>query len=133
MAPHDTGGLCLGVKRVAIKAEWSLCVQALLPLGVPKGCPKGKTGGFVNANRTERSRGRPRLHGQGMGKTQDHRSRIEQRWAVGGGWRLAVGGWRSLGAVLNRKTLGCLKAALGVPPMPAPAMPAFGHPKDREV
>ena len=35
-----------------------------------------------------------------MGKTQDHRNSIEQ-WLAVGGWRLAVGGCWSLGAVLK--------------------------------
>ena len=49
-----------------------------------------------NANRNERSRGRPLLHGQDMGRAQDHRGITEQWFAVGG-WRLvAVGGWRLL-------------------------------------
>ena len=46
-----------------------------------------------SADRNERSRGRSRLHGQDMGKTQDHRNGID-RWLAVGGWRLAVGGWR---------------------------------------
>ena len=58
---------------------------------------KIRGGGSIlrNANRNERSRGRSLLHGQGMGKTQDHKNSIEQWLAVGGWWRLAVGGgWR---------------------------------------
>ena len=51
-----------------------------------------------NANRNERSRGRSLLHGQDIGKTQDHRKSIEQLQMVGG-WRLAVGGSRRLVAV----------------------------------
>ena len=58
-----------------------------------------------SAHRNERSRGRSVLHGQDMGKTQNHRNSIEQYLAVdgnwrladGGGWRLAVGGgWRRM-------------------------------------
>ena len=50
-----------------------------------------------NANRNERSRGRSLLRGQEMGTTQNRGSVVEQRLAVGDGWRLAtVGGWRSL-------------------------------------
>ena len=45
-----------------------------------------------SANRNKPSRGRSLLHGQGMGKTEDHRSIVEQWLAVGGGCRLAVGG-----------------------------------------
>ena len=46
-----------------------------------------------NANRNEPLRGRSLLHGEG--KTQNHRSIIEQWSVVGGSWRLvAVGGWR---------------------------------------
>ena len=50
-----------------------------------------------NANRNERSRGYSSLlHGQDMGKTQNHRWSIEQRLAVGG-WRLAAGGgWQRM-------------------------------------
>ena len=57
-----------------------------------------------------------------MGKTQDHGNSVEQRPAVGGGWRLvAVGGWLSLGAVLRgcpegpfltNKNMGFLRTAL---------------------
>ena len=57
-----------------------------------------KQKGARNPNRNECSRGRSQLHGQHMGKTQNRRSIIEQ-WlaAVGGGWRLVVGGdWWSL-------------------------------------
>ena len=55
----------------------------------------GGGGGLANANRNEQSRGRSPLRGQDMGKTQDHRNRIEQRLAVGGGWQLVVSGsWR---------------------------------------
>ena len=46
--------------------------------------------GVHNANSNEP--GRSLLHAQDMGKTQDHRTFIEQRLAVGGGWQLAVGG-----------------------------------------
>ena len=66
-----------------------------------------------NAGRSEPSQGRSLLHGQDMGKTQDHRSIIEQLLAVGSGWWLvAVSGWRlavggpgglSLMAVLRKK------------------------------
>ena len=38
----------------------------------------GGGGGVRNANRHERSRGRSLLHGQDMGKTQDHRKNIKQ-------------------------------------------------------
>ena len=76
------------------------------------------------ADNSERSRGRSLLHGQDMGKTQDHRNSVE-RWvaavggwrlvAVGGGWRLAVGGpWGlSFRAVLNEKK-GGLRIALRI-------------------
>ena len=88
------------------------------------------------ANRSERSQGRSLLRGQDMGTTQDHRNRIEQWLAVGGGWwlavgsgwrlavgggwwQLAVGGWWSLGAVLRgcpeqkrRQKLGFLRTAV---------------------
>ena len=48
-----------------------------------------------NANRNEPSRERSLLHDQDMDKTQDHRTTVKQRSAVGGGWWLvAVGGWR---------------------------------------
>ena len=58
---------------------------------------RGKKGGARNANRNKRSLGCSLLHVQDMGKTQNHRNSIEQRLAVGGGWRLAaVGGWWSL-------------------------------------
>ena len=55
-----------------------------------------------NANRNKPSQGPSLLHGQDMGKTQDHRTIIQQWLAVGGGWwlvavgdwwQLAVGGW----------------------------------------
>ena len=52
---------------------------------------RGKT-----AHRNEPPRGGSLLHVQDMGKTQDHKSIIEQQWrlaAVAGWWRLAVGGW----------------------------------------
>ena len=56
--------------------------------------------GVRNANRNEPAWRRSLLHGQDMGKTQYHRSIIEQWLAVGGWWwlavcgrRLAVGGW----------------------------------------
>ena len=49
-----------------------------------------------NININEPSQRRSLLHGQDMGKTQDHRNIIEQWLAVGGGWR-------SLWAVLNKK------------------------------
>ena len=88
---------------------------------------KKKEARVRKAIRTECSRGRSLLHGQDMGKTQDHRNRksVEQRlavggrrsaaggwrrlavgggWrlvAVGGWWRLAVWGWWSLGAILK--------------------------------
>ena len=68
-----------------------------------------------NANRNEPSRGRSLLHGPDTGNTQDHRSIIEQRLAVGGGWRLAaVGGWRLAvggpgGLSLTKKKIGVLK------------------------
>ena len=47
------------------------------------------------ANRNEASRQRSLLHGQDLDKTQDHKTTVKQRLAVGGGWWLvAVGGWR---------------------------------------
>ena len=85
-----------------------------------------------DANRNERSQGCPLLHGQDMGKTQDHRNSMEQWLAVAGGWRLAVGGWRlavvggsqgqSLRAVLNIRNniTGLLKDHPANPPPPAP-------------
>ena len=65
-----------------------------------QGCPYGGEGG-CDANRNECSRGRSLLHGQVLDTTQDHRTTIEQWWAVGVGWwlvaagggRWAVGGW----------------------------------------
>ena len=80
-----------------------------------------KRGRGRNANRNKCSRGHSRLHGQDMGKTQNHRNRIEQWLAVGswqlvavGGWRLEVGGpWGlSLRAALNKKKMGLLRTAL---------------------
>ena len=76
-----------------------------------------KGGGGRKANRNERSRGRSLLHGQDMGKTQDHRNGIEQWLAVGsgwrlaavGGWQLAVGGWWSLRGVRKQKRIGGLE------------------------
>ena len=63
--------------------------------GVQGGLYRGKTKRIRNANRNERSRERSLLHGQDMGKTQNHRQSTEQWLAVDGGWRwLAVGGWR---------------------------------------
>ena len=62
---------------------------------------KKRGGGVRNTNRNEPARGRSLRHGQDMGKTHDHRNGIEQRLAVGGGWRWAVGGWRSRGAALK--------------------------------
>ena len=69
--------------------------------GLPKGEKKVR-----NANRNQRSRGRFLLHGQDMGKTQDHRSSTEQWLAVGGGWRLVVSDWRRL-------AVGGLRLAVG--------------------
>ena len=68
-----------------------------------------KGGGGRNTNRKEGSQGRSLLHGQDIGKTQNHRNSVEQWLAVGGGWQLAVGGWWSLGAMLNKKNFGFSK------------------------
>ena len=75
---------------------------------------KKKKKGFITPTATN-VQGRSLLHGQDMGKTQYHRSSIEQclavgGWqvvAVGGGWRLAVDGpW---GLSLTKKRGGVLK------------------------
>ena len=56
----------------------------------PRAILKWEKGGIGNTNRHERSRERSLLHGQDMGKTQNHRNSFEQWLAVGGGWRLVV-------------------------------------------
>ena len=62
--------------------------------GVPRAVLKGKKRKRVRyANRNERSLGRYWLPGRDIGKTKNHTNSIEQGWAVGGGWRLEVGGW----------------------------------------
>ena len=75
--------------------------RTLLPKGVgqiegaARAVLQGERKRVRTANRNGRSRGRSLLHGQDMGKTQDHRSVVEQWLAVSGGrggWRLAVGG-----------------------------------------
>ena len=72
---------------------WAIDRQQLTRV-VARAVLKGGKVGVRNANRNEPSRGRSLRHGQDMGKTQNHRSSIEQWLAVGGGWRLvAVGGW----------------------------------------
>ena len=65
-----------------------------------QGCPQGGGG---NANRNELSRGRSLLPGHGTFSTEEVGG-----WrlvAVGSGWRVAVGGWWCLGAILK----GCPK------------------------
>ena len=52
--------------------------------------------------------GRSLPHGQDMGKKRDHRISIEQWLAVGGWWRLVVGGWH-----LVAVCIGWLLAAVG--------------------
>ena len=66
------------------------CVRAAVGSG--QACPglslgNKKEGRVRDANRNGRPRGRSLLHSQDMGKTQDHRSDIEQWLAAGGGWR----------------------------------------------
>ena len=82
---------------------WSVTCVVVLTLSAQQAAPGLSVrggGGVRNANRKQRSRGRSLLHGQDMGRAQDHRSGIEQC----GGWRLAVGGpWGlSFKAVLNK-------------------------------
>ena len=82
------------------------------PSTVTRAVLKEKQGWGVVTPTGTNVRGRSLLHGQDMGKTQDHRNHIERWLAVGGWWRLAVGGWRSMGAVLNKKKWGFLGTPL---------------------
>ena len=88
--------------------------------GGPSPVLKGGGGGrkrVRDTNKIERSRGRSLVHGQDMGKTQDHRSTVE-RWLTVGGWRrLAVGSWWTSGAVLNKNRN---RRVLKDSPAPAP-------------
>ena len=65
---------------------------------------KGGGGAFATPTRNERSWGHSLLHGQDMGKLQDHRNSNEQ-WLAVGGWQVGGGCSRSavghLGAVLK--------------------------------
>ena len=79
-------------------SDMAACTRDMPQKGVPTegtwmdGCMHGDTQEGVsekrarNANRNEPSRGRSLLHGQDMGKAQDHRSNSEQWLAIGGGW-----------------------------------------------
>ena len=67
------------------------------------GSPEQGYQGGCNANRNERALVHSLLHGQDMGRTQNHRNGVEQRRLAVGGWRLAVGGpW---GLSLTKKKL----------------------------
>ena len=85
-------------------ANWQ--AQSVSNTSPPGVSSRAKKKSLRTANRNERSRGRSLLHGQDMGKTQDHRNRIEQ-------W-LAVGGWQ-----WEKKIIGCLKDT----PAPQPNSP----------
>ena len=61
------------------------------------GAVLNKNKAFATPTETNVHGGRSLLHGQDMGETQYHRISVEQWLAVGGDWRLAVGGrWEPL-------------------------------------
>ena len=71
------------------------------PLPPPGAVLQGKKRkrGFITP--TETHAHEDALYFMDLGKTQYHRKGIEQWLAAVGGWRLAVGSWWSLGAVLK--------------------------------
>ena len=88
---------CLGKAGSKCKGKHLLCVGVggCVRACMRQGCRDKKS--LCYANRNEHSWGRSLLHGQHMGKTQDHRSGIGswRRLALGGWWQLAaVGAWR---------------------------------------
>ena len=80
------GALGLGADS---QATWWPCLRVGTYQCHNQGCPKG---GRKKEGQQQRTfTGTSLLHGQDMGKTQNHRNSIEQWRAVGGGWPLAVG------------------------------------------